>query len=258
MKGRPAGASVRPTSSLTMAAHPLAAGDQITGCGPLASGFGQPCCEERGRRARRLAGDADRHAAGRRPRRPDPLNVSARSVSSVTFSGDTAISTATQSGSKPGAAAEVGVSRRPPPEQAAAVAAARPAPPARPARARGPRPVLIASLLPSRDPATRSSRRQRAARFPTGAPLESGGGSAPARRVEPVAQRRAIEQLLCRRPARHDHLGQRLGGASRAGRHEVAGSGRPPSRSTSAAVVPTTSIGAGPAGSTSGVFTASP
>ena len=43
MNGRPAGASVRPASSLTMAAQPLAAGDQMTGWGPLASGSGQPC-----------------------------------------------------------------------------------------------------------------------------------------------------------------------------------------------------------------------
>ena len=43
MKGRPAGASVRPTSSLTIAAHPLAAGDQMTGRGPFVSGFGQSC-----------------------------------------------------------------------------------------------------------------------------------------------------------------------------------------------------------------------
>ena len=43
MNGRPAGASVRPTSSFTMPAQPLAAGDQMTGCGPLFSGSGQPC-----------------------------------------------------------------------------------------------------------------------------------------------------------------------------------------------------------------------
>ena len=41
-------------------------------------------------------------AAGRRPRRPDSLNVSARSVSRVIFSGETAMSTVMQSGSKPG------------------------------------------------------------------------------------------------------------------------------------------------------------
>ena len=55
MKDRPAGASVRPTFWLTMAAQPLAAGDQMTGAGPFVSGpvvfihddakmaQGQPC-----------------------------------------------------------------------------------------------------------------------------------------------------------------------------------------------------------------------
>ena len=60
MKGRPAGASVRPTSSLTIAAHPLAAGDQMTGRGPFASGFGQSCV--RRPPAETTCGCADRHA----------------------------------------------------------------------------------------------------------------------------------------------------------------------------------------------------
>ena len=42
MNGVPAGASSAPARSLTMPAHPDAAGDQITGGSPLASGFGQP------------------------------------------------------------------------------------------------------------------------------------------------------------------------------------------------------------------------
>ena len=42
MNGVPAGASSAPARSLTMPAQPDAAGDQITGRVPLASGFGQP------------------------------------------------------------------------------------------------------------------------------------------------------------------------------------------------------------------------
>ena len=42
MNGVPAGASSVPARSLTMPAQPDAAGDQITGGGPLASGLGQP------------------------------------------------------------------------------------------------------------------------------------------------------------------------------------------------------------------------
>ena len=62
MKGRPAGASVRPTSSLTMAAHPLAAGDQIDGLRAVGLRVRPAVHEEGGGGARRLAGDADRHA----------------------------------------------------------------------------------------------------------------------------------------------------------------------------------------------------
>ncbi len=101
MNGRPAGASVRPTSSLTMPAQPLAAGDQMTGCGPLFSGSGQPCSSS-------VAAAPEDLRVTRTDTHWSPtlaleaLNVSARSVSSAIFSGDTAMSTVTQSGLKPG------------------------------------------------------------------------------------------------------------------------------------------------------------
>ena len=46
-----------------MAPQPLEAGDQITGCGPLASGSGQPSVSSVAAAAGRLALHADEHAA---------------------------------------------------------------------------------------------------------------------------------------------------------------------------------------------------
>ena len=106
MNDRPAGASVRPTFWLTMAAQPLAAGDQMTGAGPFVPGSGQPCSS----RVAAAPEDfrATRTATQRSPTlAPESLNVSARSVSSVTFSGETAMSTITQLGSTPGVPAPV-------------------------------------------------------------------------------------------------------------------------------------------------------
>src|SRR6478735_5432928 len=134
MNDRPAGAIVRPTFWLTMAAQPLAAGDQMTGAGPFVSGFGQPCSSRVAAAPEDLR--ATRTAAQRSPTlAPDALKVSARSVSSVTFSGETAMSTITQLGSTPGVPAPVpplGPLDVPfPPEHATAVVssiATRPAP----------------------------------------------------------------------------------------------------------------------------------
>src|SRR4029453_7138358 len=112
----------RPTSSFTIAAQPLAAGDQMTGRGPLVSGFGQSCV-----RGGAAAPDALRGTRTDPHWSPtsafDSLNVSARSVSSVTFSGETAMSTVTQSGSKPGVPVPSLLSLPPTPLQAAAVVA---------------------------------------------------------------------------------------------------------------------------------------
>ena len=85
-----------------MPAHPDAAGDQITGGSPLASGFGQPCGIS-------VAANPDATLRGRtNTQRPstaasaEPLNSWASSVSRAIFSLLTAMSTTMQSpGSAP-------------------------------------------------------------------------------------------------------------------------------------------------------------
>ncbi len=97
MNGVPAGASSAPARSLTMPAHADAAGDQMTGGSPFASGFGQPSGISVA--ARPDATLRGRTNTQRSPTsaRADSLNSAASSVSRAIFSLLTAMSTTTQS-----------------------------------------------------------------------------------------------------------------------------------------------------------------
>ena len=97
MNGVPAGASSAPARSLTMPAHADAAGDQMTGGSPLASGLGQPSGISVA--ARPDATLRGRTNTQRSPTwaRSDSLNSAASSVSRAIFSLLTAMSTTTQS-----------------------------------------------------------------------------------------------------------------------------------------------------------------
>src|SRR5690242_9255913 len=101
MNDLPGGARILPTCSLTMAAQPLDAGDQITGCGPLFAGSGQPLTSSC------AAPPLDTFFGRTKTHFPSTLfflsllNVFESSVSTATFSGLVAMSTVMQSPASP-------------------------------------------------------------------------------------------------------------------------------------------------------------
>ena len=198
-----------------MAAQPLAAGDQMTGAGPLVSGFGQPC--------------SSRVAAA-----PDDLRVTRTDTQSVAdlgvglveglgqvgragspSPGETAMSTVTQSGSKPGRRAVPRRRlrrRRPRPSRRRPRTKRQRA--ERPGRTcRAPGPLLIVTLLPARDLSTRSSRRDRVVRFPRAVRRRRPAGAQPVASAPSAAPRTwpsSSGRRRRRRPRPRSACGRRL------------------------------------------------
>ncbi len=176
----------------TTAPQALAAGDQITGCGPFVSGSGHPA-------ASNAAPAPDALLLGRTNTHlsptfawSEPLNSFASSVISVIFSGDDAMSTTMQS---PGSALERSSPLSPDPdddEHAASVIAKTSA------RANA---IARFTARPSRSVAERRSLRgrgapsRRAARRPWSLPWQAGGQARAKRR--PRARRALSRRRRC-------------------------------------------------------------